>query len=447
MELKEPSSSLPAMTYFPEIAPIPFEGPESDNPLAFRFYDRDRVIAGKSLAEHFKFACAYWHTLCNVGGDPFGAGTRVFPWSVNGDAVSNGKAKMDAAFEFMTKLGLEYFCFHDYDLVEEGTTLAESENRLMAMTDHARHHMEDTGIKVLWGTANLFSHPRYMNGAATNPDFQVVARAASQVKLALDATLRLNGGNYVFWGGREGYMSLLNTDMKRELEHLASFLHLARDYARGQGFKGTFFIEPKPCEPSKHQYDYDAATVVGFLRAYGLDQDFKLNIEVNHATLAGHTFQHELQVAADAGMLGSIDANRGDNQNGWDTDQFPNNLYETTEAMLVLLRSGGLQGGGVNFDAKVRRNSTDLADLFHAHIGGMDMFARGLIAADRLLRESPLESMRSERYTSFDSGDGASFENGALDFEQLYALAASREEPSQQSGQQELYENLVNRYL
>lgn len=435
------------MTYFPNIDKIPLEGPDSDNPLAFRFYDRNRLVAGKSLSEHFRFACAYWHTLCNAGGDPFGAGTRAFPWSGHQDAISNGKAKMDAAFEFMGKLGLDYYCFHDYDLVDEGETLSESERRLTAMTDHASAHMESSGIKVLWGTANLFSHPRYMNGAATNPDFQVVARAAGQVKLALDATIRLNGENYVFWGGREGYMSLLNTDMKRELDHLATFLHRAKDYARAQGFEGMFFIEPKPCEPSKHQYDYDAATVIGFLHEHGLDQDFKLNIEVNHATLSGHTFQHELQVAANAGMLGSIDANRGDNQNGWDTDQFPNNLYEITEAMLVLLRSGGLQGGGVNFDAKVRRNSTDLEDLFHAHIGGMDMFARGLIAADKLLQASPLQEMRKARYASFDSGRGAAFERGELSLEELHDLVSSTGEPEQRSGQQELYENIVNRSL
>ncbi len=444
---RHPAISFQPMMYFPNIDHISFEGPESDNPLAFRFYDRNHSVAGKTLAEHFKFACAYWHTLCNAGGDPFGAGTRTFPWSGHQDAVSGGKAKMDAAFEFMSKLGIDYFCFHDYDLVDEGGSLSESEERLMAMTDHATALMEGSGVKVLWGTANLFSHPRYMNGAATNPDFQVVARAAGQVKLALDATMRLDGENYVFWGGREGYMSLLNTDMKRELDHLALFLHAAKDYARAQGFKGTFFIEPKPCEPSKHQYDYDAATVIGFLQENGLDKDLKLNIEVNHATLSGHTFQHELQVAANAGMLGSIDANRGDNQNGWDTDQFPNNLYEITEAMLVLLRSGGLMGGGVNFDAKVRRNSTDLDDLFHAHIGGMDLFARGLIAADKLLQDSALETMRGARYESFDSGNGASFEQGTLSLEALFDLASSAGEPERRSGQQELYENIVNRSL
>jgi len=435
------------MATFPTIDRVHFEGPDSDNPMAFRFYDAERLVAGRSMADHFKFACAYWHTFCNPGGDPFGGGTRHFPWAGSRDAVTDAKHKMDAAFEFMGKLGLQYFCFHDYDLVDEGDTLAESERRLISVTDHAKDLMSEHGINVLWGTANLFSHPRYMNGAATNPDFAVVAHAGAQVKQALDATIRVGGENYVFWGGREGYMSLLNTDMKRELDHMARFLHMAKDYARSNGFEGTFFIEPKPCEPSKHQYDYDSATVIGFLNEYGLADDFKLNIEVNHATLSGHTFQHELQVAANAGMLGSIDANRGDNQNGWDTDQFPNNLYEITEAMLVFLRSGGLQGGGVNFDAKVRRNSTDLEDLFHAHIGGMDMFARGLLAAEKLLHASELESLRANRYASFDSGAGAEFEAGALGLADLHRMANESGEPAPRSGQQERYENLLNRHI
>ena len=379
--------------------------------------------------------------------DPFGPATKVFPWDADANPVVRAKMKMDAAFEFMEKLGLTYYCFHDYDLVDEGKTLAESEKRLEAITDYALQKMKQTGIKVLWGTANLFGHPRYMNGAATNPDFKVVAYAAGQVKQAIDATIKLGGENYVFWGGREGYMSLLNTDMKREQDHLARFLHMAKDYARSQGFKGTFFIEPKPCEPTKHQYDYDAGTVVGFLTQYGLADDFKLNIEVNHATLAGHTFEHELQVAANAGMLGSVDANRGDYQNGWDTDQFPNNLYELTEAMLVFLRAGGLQGGGVNFDAKIRRNSTDLIDLFYAHIGGMDMFARALLAADRILNESPLEGMRADRYASFDDGSGKAFEKGDLSLEDLHTLATGGDAPEMVSGRQELYENTINMYL
>ena len=433
--------------YFPGIPSISFEGPSTSNPLAFRHYDSSHIVAGKPLRDHFKFACAYWHSFCNGGLDPFGAATRSYAWDEGNDPLTRARNKMDAAFEFMTKLGLEYFCFHDYDLVEEGESLAESERRLTAITDYALGKMGKTGIKVLWGTANLFSHLRYMNGAATNPDFNVVAYAAGQVKQALDATIKLNGQNYVFWGGREGYMSLLNTDMKREQEHMARFLHLAKDYARTQGFKGSFFIEPKPCEPSKHQYDYDAATVIGFLRAFDLDDDFKLNVEVNHATLAGHTFQHELQVAADARMLGSMDANRGDYQNGWDTDQFPNNLYELTEAMLVILRSGGFQGGGVNFDAKLRRNSTDLEDLFYAHIGGMDMFARAIISADQILTKSPLEGLRRERYASFDSGNGKAFEDGNLSLTDLHTLASETSQPRQISGKQELFENVLNRYV
>jgi len=433
-------------SHFPDIPSIAFEGVESRNPLSFRYYDPERTVAGRSLREHLRFACAYWHSFGNTGQDPFGAGTRVFPWEGGPDAVSNARTKMDAAFEFMQKLGLDYFCFHDFDLVEEGASLTESEQRLQSISDHALEHMSETGIKVLWGTANLFSNPRYMNGAATNPDFSVVAFAGAQVKMALDTTIKLGGENYVFWGGREGYMSLLNTDMKRELEHMGTFLRAARDYARSQGFNGQFFIEPKPCEPSKHQYDYDAATVIGFLRSQGLDQDFKLNIEVNHATLAGHTFQHELQVAADAGMLGSVDANRGDYQNGWDTDQFPNNLYELTEAMLVWLRAGGLQGGGVNFDAKVRRNSPEYSDLFHAHVGGMDLFAKALITADRVMQESPIEELRTQRYASFDSGEGAAFRRGETDLQGLHRIASSSGEPAVKSGRQELIENYLNMY-
>ena len=433
--------------FFTEIPEISYEGSASKTPLAFRYYNPDLQVAGKSLREHFKFACAYWHTLCNGGGDPFGPPTKVFPWDASADPVARAKEKMDAAFDFMTRLGLEYYCFHDYDLIDEAESLSKSEQRLHTITDYAKEIMSETGIKVLWGTANLFGHPRYMNGAATNPDFTVVAHAITQVKHAIDATIKLGGENYVFWGGREGYMSLLNTDMKREQEHLARFLHIAKDYARSEGFTGTFFIEPKPCEPTKHQYDYDAATVIGFLQNYDLAEDFKLNIEVNHATLSGHTFQHELQVAANADMLGSIDANRGDHQNGWDTDQFPNNLYDLTEAMLVFLRSGGLQGGGVNFDAKTRRNSTDLDDLFHAHIGGMDLFARALIAADEILSESPIESMRKERYASFDQGMGQAFENGELSMRDLSIIAREGEIPAQISGQQELYENILNMYL
>lgn len=438
---------LGAKEYFPGIGKIPFEGKGSDNPLAFKYYNEDQVVAGKTMKDHFKFAVAYWHTLCNVGGDPFGVGTKAFPWLASNDPIQQAKDKMDAAFEFITKLGVPYFCFHDVDLIDEGPSVAELQRRLQVITDYAKAKMAASGVKVLWGTANLFSNPRYMNGGATNPNFAVVAKAGAQVKNALDATMALNGENYVFWGGREGYMSLLNTDMKRELDHMARFLHMAKDYARGQGFKGTFFIEPKPMEPSKHQYDFDSATVLSFLRQYDLLDDFKINVEVNHATLALHTFQHELQVAADAGALGSIDANRGDYQNGWDTDQFPNNVLEITEAMLVILESGGLQGGGVNFDAKTRRNSTDLADLFHAHIGGMDVFARALLAAAAILEQSPYGKMRSERYSSFDSGKGKDFEEGKMDLTRLAKIGMSSEEPPLQSGQQELYENILNQYV
>jgi len=436
-----------AKTYFPTIDKIPFEGKGSDNPMAFQFYDANRIIAGKTMKEHFKFSIAYWHSFCGTGGDPFGPGTIVHPWDANADPIQRAKDKMDAAFEFTSKIGAEYYCFHDIDLIDEGPTLADYEKRIQIITDYALEHQKASGIKLLWGTANVFSNPRYMNGASTNPNFDVLACAGTQVKNALDATIKLSGENYVFWGGREGYMSLLNTDMKRETEHLAKFLSLARDYARKNGFKGTFFIEPKPMEPTKHQYDYDAATVIGFLRQYGLDKDFKLNLEVNHATLAGHTFQHELQVAADADMLGSIDANRGDYQNGWDTDQFALNLQELTESMLVILTSGGIKGGGVNFDAKVRRNSTDPEDLFLAHIGSMDAFARGMLIASDILEKSDYLEIRKNRYASFDSGKGKAFEEGKLTLEDLRNYAFEVGEPTQISGKQEYFENLINRFI
>jgi len=433
--------------YFPGIGKIAFEGPDSDNPLAFKYYDENRVVAGRTMKDFFKFATCYWHSFCGTGGDPFGPGTQRRPWLEGPDAVTRAKFKMDAAFEFFTKIGTPYFCFHDIDLVEEGASRAETSARLQAIVEYAKEKKAASGMKLLWGTANLFSNPRYMNGASTNPDFNVVAYAGAQLKDALDATIALDGENYVFWGGREGYMSLLNTDMKREQEHMGRFLTMARDYARAQGFTGTFFIEPKPMEPSKHQYDFDSATVIGFLKDHGLDKDFKLNIETNHATLAQHTMDHEIQVAANAGMLGSIDANRGDYQNAWDTDQFPYNINETVELMLVLLRSGGLQGGGVNFDAKTRRNSTDLGDLFYGHIGGMDTFARALIVASNLLESSPLEGMRKQRYASFDGGSGAEFERGELNLEQLAEIGNAGGEPQQLSGKQELYENTINRYI
>lgn len=433
--------------YFPGIGRIKFEGPQSDNPLSYKWYDENRVVAGKAMKEHLRFAVAYWHTFCGTGADPFGPGTKLFPWDADRDAVQRAKDKMDAAFEFITKLGVPYYCFHDIDLVDEGGSVSEYESRLQTIVEYAKAKQQVSGVKLLWGTANVFSNPRYMNGASTNPDFNAVAYAGAQVKNALDATIALNGENYVFWGGREGYMTLLNTSMKRELDHLATFLTMARDYARRNGFKGTFFIEPKPCEPTKHQYDYDSATVIGFLRHYGLDKDFKLNIEVNHATLAGHTFQHELQVAADNGMLGSMDANRGDYQNGWDTDQFPTNLNELAEAMLIILEAGGFAGGGINFDAKTRRNSTDLEDIFHAHIGGMDAFARALVIADDVLQKSPYRKFRKERYASFDNGAGKRFEEGKLQLEDLRNLAAEKGEPAQLSGKQEWLENIINQYI
>lgn len=433
--------------YFKGIPKIGFEGASSKNPLAFKWYEPNRVVRGKRMEDHLKFAVAYWHSFCNGNADPFGSVTRPMPWIHGTDAINRAQHKMDAAFEFITKLGAPYYCFHDFDLIEEGDSIAESERRLQAIVDYAKSKQKESGVKLLWGTANLFSHPRYMNGASTNPDFQVLTYAATQVKNALDATIALEGENYVFWGGREGYMSLINTDMHREKEHLARFLQISRDYARAKGFKGNFFIEPKPMEPTKHQYDYDAETVIGFLRAHDLDKDFKLNVEVNHATLAGHTFEHELQAAADAGMLGSIDANRGDNQNGWDTDQFTINLYETVEAMLVILRAGGLQGGGINFDAKIRRNSTDLEDLFIAHIHGMDIFARALVIADQLLTDSPMETLRKIRYESYDAGHGKDFESGKLGLEQLRTLAIDLGEPAIKSGKQELFEQLINLYI
>lgn len=434
-------------TYFPGIDKIQFEGKTSKNPLAFKYYDENKVVAGKTLKDHLRFSVAYWHTFTGTGGDPFGPGTRQFPWAMSQEPMAFAKEKMDAAFEFISKLGVGYYCFHDFDIVDEGQTLAESEKNLQTIVDYARQKQDASGIKLLWGTANLFSHPRYMNGAATNPDFNVLAYAATQVKGAIDATIALGGENYVFWGGREGYMSLLNTNTKRELDHMGRFLAMARDYGRKAGFKGTFLIEPKPMEPTKHQYDFDAATVIGFLRHYGLEKDFKLNLETNHATLANHTFAHEMQVAADAGMLGSMDANRGDYQNGWDTDQFPIDVYELTEAMLIFLEAGGLSTGGINFDAKLRRNSTDLEDLFIGHIGGMDAFARALMVANDILEQSDYRRIRKQRYASFDQGAGLQFEQGQLSLEALRDIALSNGEPKQLSGKQELLENIINQYI
>ncbi|MEM8684016.1 MAG: xylose isomerase [Pseudomonadota bacterium] len=434
-------------TYFNGIDAIPYEGPDSDNPLAFKSYDANRVVGDKTMEEHLRFAVCYWHTFCGVGGDPFGPGTRTFPWDAPDDPMDAAMEKIDAAFEFFTKLGVPYYCFHDVDMAPEGHSVAASEANLEKMVQAAGERQQATGMKLLWGTANLFSHPRYMNGASTNPDFNVVARAGAQVKAMLDATVALGGENYVFWGGREGYSCLQTTDTRRELDHMARFLTMARDYGRSIGFEGTFLIEPKPMEPMHHQYDFDSQTVIGFLRHHGLDGDFKLNIEANHATLAGHTFAHDLRMATDAGLLGSIDANRGNPQNGWDTDQFPTDLYDTVHAMMVVLEAGGLGRGGFNFDAKARRESTRLDDLFIAHIGGMDAFARGLVIAERILADARSSELRYGRYTSFDSGSGSAFENGELDLGALREHAAAGSEPEQISGRQELMENLINDHI
>lgn len=432
--------------FFPGIGKIKFEGKDSKNPMAFHYYDPEKLVNGKKMKDWLKFAMAWWHTLCAEGGDPFGPGTKTFPWSEGASTLDKAKAKMDAGFEFMQKIGIEYYCFHDVDLIDEADTIEEYEANLKAITAYAKQKQAETGIKLLWGTANVFGHKRYMNGAATNPNFDVVARAAVQIKNAIDSTIELGGMNYVFWGGREGYMSILNTDQKREKEHLAQMLTIARDYARSKGFTGTFLIEPKPMEPTKHQYDYDVETVIGFLRHYGLDKDFKINIEVNHATLAGHTFEHELACAVDAGLLGSIDANRGDYQNGWDTDQFPIDQFELVHAYIQIIRNGGLGNGGTNFDAKTRRNSTDLEDIFIAHITGMDVMARALENAAELLNDSPYSKMLKDRYASFDAGKGKDFETGKLKLEDLVSYAKQAGEPKQISGKQELYEAIVNMY-
>ena len=433
--------------FFPEIGRIAFEGTETKNPMAFHYYNPEQVVYGRKMKDWFKFSMAWWHTLCAEGADQFGGGTKTFPWNEGATALDRAKSKMDAGFEIMQKIGIGYYCFHDVDLIEESDNAEEYESNLKAIVEYARQKQEETGIKLLWGTANVFSHKRYMNGASTNPDFNAAARAMLQIKNAIDATIALGGENYVFWGGREGYMSLLNTDMKREKEHMATMLRMARDYARSKGFKGNFLIEPKPMEPMKHQYDADVETVAGFLRANGLDKDFKINIEVNHATLAGHTFEHELQCAVDAGMLGSIDANRGDYQNGWDTDQFPTDLFELVQAMLVILKGGGLQGGGTNFDAKTRRNSTDLEDIFIAHISAMDAMARALLIAADIIENSEYPEMVASRYSSYNDGIGARFEKGELTLEEVADYARKNGEPEAISGKQELYEALINLHI
>ncbi|MBQ3635647.1 MAG: xylose isomerase [Bacteroidales bacterium] len=435
-----------AKEYFANIGKIKYEGKDSKNPLAFRYYDAEKVVMGKKMKDWLKFAMAWWHTLCAEGADQFGGGTKTFPWNAASDPIQAAKDKVDAGFEIMQKLGIEYYCFHDVDLVSEGSSVEEYEKNLKEVVAYLKKKQSETGIKLLWGTANVFGNKRYMNGASTNPDFDVVARAIVQIKNAIDATIELGGTNYVFWGGREGYMSLLNTDMKREKSHMATMLRMARDYARAKGFKGTFLIEPKPMEPSKHQYDVDTETVIGFLKQNGLDKDFKVNIEVNHATLAGHTFEHELAAAVDAGMLGSIDANRGDYQNGWDTDQFPIDNFELTQAWMQIIRGGGFKDGGTNFDAKTRRNSTDLEDIIIAHVSGMDAMARALLSAAELIEKSPYCQMVKERYASFDSGKGKEFEDGKLTFEEVYEYGKKVGEPKQTSGKQELYEQIVSMY-
>ena len=433
--------------YFPGIQKIKFEGKDSDNPLSFKYYDPEKLVNGKPMKEHLRFATAYWHTFCGTGGDPFGPGTKIYPWDIENDPIQSAHQRLDAAFEFFTKLGTEFFCFHDRDMSPEGENVKETNKLLQDFSELAKHKQEESGVKLLWGTANLFSHPRYMNGAATNPDFDVVAYAGSQVKAALDATIKLGGENYVFWGGREGYSSLLNTNMKRELDHLAMFLSQARDYGRNNGFSGTFLIEPKPMEPSKHQYDFDVAAVAAFLKHYDLDNDFKINIENNHATLAGHTFDHEIQAAYNYGLFGSLDINQGDPHNGWDTDEFLHNIYDAVHIMLVLLEEGGLKSGGMNFDAKTRRNSTDLEDIFIGHINSMDTLARGLMIASNILKDPSYIELKSNRYSSFDSGDGHSFEKGGVNLEQLAELAQKTIELDQISGKQELYEMLINKHI
>jgi xylose isomerase len=434
--------------YFPGIGKIKYEGPKSDNPLAFKYYDPNKKVGNRTMKEHLRFTVAYWHSFCGDGTDPFGAATHPHPWIVDAkNPMEAAEHKLDAAFEFFTKLGAEYYAFHDRDMAPEGATPAESEKNLMTLVSKAKDRQKSTGVKLLWGTANLFSHPRFMNGASTNPEFKIVAHAAAQVKAAIDATIELGGQGYTFWGGREGYMSLLNTDLKREKDHLARFLSMARDYGRARGFKGMFYIEPKPMEPSKHQYDFDVETVIGFLRHYGLDKDFRLNIEANHAELAGHDFQHELETAAASGFFGSVDANRGDPRNGWDTDQFPNSYYETTLAMITILKVGGFTTGGLNFDAKIRRNSVDPADLFEAHIGGMDTFAVGLDIAHRIIEEGKFASFVKNRYASFDSGEGALFEKGGMKFEDLATFVKDYGTVGITSGKQEHLENLLNQYL
>jgi len=434
--------------WFPDVEKIQYEGPSSRNPLAFRWYNPDEMIEGRSMTDWLRFSVAYWHTFRGTGSDPFGAPTLHRPWDDGSDSLDNALRRVDVAFEFMSKLGVPFYCFHDRDVAPEGATLTESNQHLDAVAAKLKEAQEATGIRLLWGTANLFSHPRYMHGAATSCNADVFAYAAAQVKKAIEVTQQLGGENYVFWGGREGYMNSYNTDMKRELDHLARFMHLAKDYAAEIGFKGQFLFEPKPKEPTKHQYDFDAAACLNFIRQYGLMDTVKLNIETNHATLAGHTMMHELEYASIQGALGSIDANTGDLLLGWDTDQFPTDIYLTTQIMLVILKQDGLASGGTNFDAKVRRESTDPVDLFHAHIGGMDAFARGLKIAAAIRADQALTEFVTERYRSYDSGIGQRIEAGDADFTELekYIVEKGDVAPNQ-SGRQEMLENLINMYL
>ena len=432
---------------FPDIQKIQFEGPQSRNPLAFKHYNADEVVGGKKMRDHMRFGVAYWHAMRNSLSDPFGGGTAQRPWDDGTDSIANAQRRVWACFEFMDKLGVDYYCFHDRDVAPECATLAESNKALDAVADELEKAQQQTGKKLLWGTACLFSHPRYCQGAATSPNANVFAYAAAQVKKAMDVTHRLGGEGYTFWGGREGYATLWNTNMKREVDHLARLLHMAVDYKKQIGYKGPFYIEPKPREPSTHQYDSDAAACLNFLREYGLTEHFKLNIETNHATLAGHTMRHELQVAAAAGALGSIDANTGDELIGWDTDQFPTNIYLTTQIMIEVLKMGGFTTGGLNFDAKCRRESFEPVDLFHAHIGGMDAFARGLKIAHRIIEDGRLDGIIKQRYSTFDSGIGAKIEKGEVGFAELEAYTLSNGEPFIASGRQEMCENLINEYL
>jgi xylose isomerase len=433
--------------HFPKIPAIAFAGPKSDNPLSFKHYNPDEVIDGKSLKEHLRFSIAYWHSFRGVGADPFGPGTIVRPWEKGKDPISIAQTRMDAAFEFFVKIQAPFWCFHDRDIAPEGRSLIESNRNLDKLVAHAKELQKATGVKLLWGTANLFSNPRYMCGAATNPDAHVFAYAAAQVKKALEVTKELGGENYVFWGGREGYETLLNTDLKREQEHLAAFLHMAVDHAKAIGFSGQFLIEPKPMEPTKHQYDFDVAAGIAFLKTHGLHKHFKFNLETNHATLAGHTFQHEIETAAAHGLLGSIDANTGDLLLGWDTDQFNTDVKELTLAMVSILRAGGLGSGGFNFDAKLRRPSVDLEDLFYAHIGGFDAYALAFKLARRILADGKFTQFLAARYQSFDAGFGRDIERGKLGFKELEEIVVKLGEPVPRSGRQEYLENLVNQYL